>query len=288
MTDARGPVRTRFAPAPTGFLHLGHVANAVAVWGMAGARDGRVLLRIEDHDRARSRPEFDAALLEDLGWLGFKPDAGPVRQSDDDAPYAAALDRLRADGLVYGCDCARSTFDRWASAQGRPWTGPGCPGDCRRRGAPETTLRVALGGGSVAWMDDLVGPCAGDVAPDGDLVIRDRDGGWTYGFAVVVDDLRQDIDLVVRGRDLLEVTPGQIRLGAALGRERPATFAHHRLIRLPDGRKLSKADGATAVREARARGRTATEVIGEAVAAIGMIDEPRPMAASEVAGLFPG
>jgi glutamyl-Q tRNA(Asp) synthetase len=282
-----GPtLRTRFAPAPTGYLHLGHVANAIYVWGLARARGGHVLLRIEDHDRQRSRPEFEAALLEDLQWLEFVADAGPVRQSDDDGPYLEALARLRDAGVVYGCDCSRATFDEWAATNERAWQGPGCPRDCRQRGAPETTLRVALGGGSESWTDLLVGTCIDEVAPDGDLVIRDRHGGWTYGFSVVIDDLRQGIDLVVRGSDLLETTPTQIRLARVLGRERPATFAHHPLIRRPDGHKLSKADGATAIRSLRQAGRTAKEVIGEAAAAVGLIEDPRPLPATEVSSLF--
>lgn len=260
---------TRFAPAPTGYLHLGHVANAVWVWGLAGQDQGRVLLRIEDHDRMRCRPAFDAALLEDLDWLEFRADQGPVRQSDADRPYLEALERLRAGGHVYGCDCTRATFRDWSEANGRPWTGAGCPGDCRERGAPETTLRVAIGRGSEMWMDRLVGPCSGEVAATGDPIVRDRDGQWSYGFSVVVDDLRQGIDLVVRGRDLLDATPDQIRLGRLLGRETPPTFAHHPLIRHADGSKLSKADGATGIRELRAAGRTANDVVGEAARATG-------------------
>lgn len=279
--------RTRFAPAPTGFLHLGHVANAIWVWGVAGEADGRVLLRIEDHDRVRSRPEYEEALLEDLAWLGFVTDDGRVRQSDDDAPYLAALERLRGEVLVYGCDCSRSTFEAWSHEHGRLWHGPGCPGDCRHRGLDGPVLRVALGGGSERWMDAIVGPCADEVAGGaGDLPIRDRDGNWTYGFAVVVDDLRQAIDLVIRGRDLLPATPAQIRLARLLGRETAAIFAHHPLIRRPDGSKLSKADGDTSVRDLRAGGRTPEELIGEAAAAVGLIEAPRPIEAAEVADLF--
>lgn len=254
---------TRFAPAPTGHLHLGHVVNAMYVWGLARALGGRVLLRIEDHDRQRCRPEYDAGLLEDLAWLGFVPDIGPVRQSDPEsqAAYAEAAERLRAEGRVYGCDCARSTFAAWAHEHGRPWSGVGCPGGCRARGLDGPVLRVALGGGSEAWMDGLVGPCADEVAgATGDLPIRDRHGLWTYGFCVVVDDSRQGIGLVVRGRDLLHATPAQIRLARRLGREGPPTFLHHRLIRRPDGSKLSKSAGDTGVRELRAAGRTADEV----------------------------
>lgn len=136
-------------------------------------------------------------------------------------------------------------------------------------------------------MDAIVGPCADEVAASaGDLPIRDRDGNWTYGFAVVVDDLRQGIDLVIRGRDLLAASPAQIRLARLLGRETTATFAHHRLIRRPDGSKLSKADWDTSVRDLRAAGRTAADLIGEAAAAVGLIDTPRPIEAADVASLF--
>lgn len=262
---------TRFAPAPTGFLHLGHVANAIWTWGTAEAIGGRVLLRIEDHDRTRSRAAYDAALLEDLAWLGFTPDHGPVRQTDPDAlaAYEAALARLRVGGVVYGCDCTRSTFTRWRNETGRAWSGPGCPGACRGRGLDGPVLRVALGGGGEAWHDGLVGSCAGDVAgPGGDLAIRDRDGGWTYGFCVVVDDARQGVDVVVRGRDLLEATPGQIRLARLLGRAVPPAFLHHPLIRRADGSKLSKSAVDTGVRDLRANGSTPAQVLALAASAL--------------------
>ena len=278
---------TRFAPAPTGYLHLGHVANAIWTWGVARSADGRVLLRIEDHDRQRSRAAYDIALVEDLAWLGFVPDAGPVRQSDPDAlaAYDVTLDRLRAGGRVYGCDCTRATFAAWVAAHGGPWSGPGCPGDCRARGPGGPVLRAALGDGSEAWSDGLLGRCAGDVAPAGDVPIRDRHGNWTYGFCVVVDDLRQGVDLVIRGRDLVDATPTQIRLGRLLGRDVPPAFLHHGLIRRPDGSKLSKSAGDTGVRELRAAGRSAGEVIGAAAAAVGLVDEPRPIDAVDVASL---
>ena len=247
---------TRFAPAPTGFLHLGHVANAVWTWGLAASAGARVLLRIEDHDRQRCRAMYEEALLEDLAWLGFAPDLGPVRQTDPDAlaAYDDALARLRAEGLVYGCDCTRSTSSAWAASHGRPWSGIGCPGGCRERGLEGPVLRVALGAGGESWMDGLVGPCRDEVATGGDLPIRDRHGNWTYGFCVAVDDARQGVDLVVRGMDLLDATAAQIRLAQRLGRETPPAFAHHRLVRRPDGSKLSKSAGDTGVRELRAAG----------------------------------
>ena len=278
--------RTRFAPAPTGYLHLGHVANAIWVWGLAAAAGGSVLLRIEDHDLVRSREAYEVALLEDLAWLGFAADEGPVHQAGDDAPYLAALERLRGEIRVYGCDCTRSTFETWAAEHGRRWHGPGCPGGCRDRGLDGPVLRAALGGGSERWMDAILGPCADEVAADGDLAVRDRDGHWTYGFSVVVDDLRQDVGLVVRGRDLLSATAAQIRLGRLLGREPAAVFAHHPLVVRADGRKLSKADADTSIRELREAGRSAADLIGEAAAAVGLIEAPHPIQAAEVRDLF--
>jgi glutamyl-Q tRNA(Asp) synthetase len=283
-----GVAWTRFAPAPTGFLHLGHVANAIFVWGLAAATGAKVLLRIEDHDRERSRTAFDSAILEDLEWLGFAPDAGPVRQHDDPAPYLAAAEWLRAAGLAYACDCTRSKFASSSAGHGGPWRGPGCPGGCHERDLTEDpwlTLRVALGAGQEPWADRILGPQAGDVALAGDLAIRDRQGNWTYGLCVVVDDLRQSVSLVVRGEDLADVTPAQVRLARLLGRTEPATFAHHPLIRKPTGAKLSKADGDTGVGELRAAGRTPEEVIGEAAAAVGLLAVAQPIGATDVGRL---
>jgi glutamyl-tRNA synthetase/glutamyl-Q tRNA(Asp) synthetase len=239
-----------------------------------------VLLRIEDHDRQRSRPEYDAALLEDLAWLGFVPDEGPVRQSDDDGPYLAALDRLRAAGLVYACDCSRTDM--------AGWNGPGCARDCRLRpvAGERAALRVDLGGGGERWSDAALGPSTADVAAHGDVPIRDRHGNWTYNFAVVVDDLRQGVGLVVRGEDLVDATGAQIRLARALAREEPATFLHHPLIRKPGGAKLSKADGDTGVRAARAGGERPERLIARAAASLGLVERERDIAASDVTALF--
>ena len=249
--------RTRFAPAPTGFLHLGHVANALWVWGAARLAGAEVLFRIEDHDRQRSRAGFADAIIEDVAWLGFVPDAGPVRQNEPDAiaAYEAALARLTDDGLVYRCACTRSTFAAWAREHGTAWSGVGCPGACRTRAFPgdaATSLRAALGAGTESFDDLLLGPQAGDPAATGDLVVRDREANWTYAFAVVVDDLRQAVDLVVRGEDLLTETARQIRLGRLLGRSTPPRFLHHPLIHKSSGAKLSKSDADTGIRELRA------------------------------------
>lgn len=274
---------TRFAPAPTGYLHLGHVVNALYTWGIAAATGGTVILRIEDHDRQRCRSGYETALLEDLEWLGFAPDrpaiaelrSGPsdLRQSDRGEVYAAAVERLRERDLVYACDCTRSTFAAWAHDHRRPWSGPGCPGSCSERRLEDRQgvgLRVRLGGGSEAFDDLRLGPREAVAAADGDLLVRDRHGNWTYHLCVVVDDARHGVDLVVRGEDLLDATARQLRLARFLGRDRMPGFLHHPLARKPGGAKLSKADGDTGVRELRAEGRTAAQVIGAAAAAVGL------------------
>ncbi len=218
---------------------------------------------------------YDAALLDDLDWLGFVPDGEPVRQTDADAvaAYEAALATLTGRELVYACSCTRSTFAAWAREHGRSWTGPGCPGACRERTLPgdaAMSLRVALGAGEERFEDVRLGPLGGDPSAAGDLVVRDRERHWSYGFAVVVDDLRHGIDLVVRGEDLLPETARQIRLGRLLGRDQPPRFLHHPLIRKPSGAKLSKSDGDSGVRELRAAGWSAEAVRAEAARLAGV------------------
>ena len=290
---------TRFAPAPTGRLHLGHLANAIYVWGLARRFGARVLLRIEDHDRQRCRLEYEVALLDDLDRLGIAADepptnafrAGPsaYRQSDGASVYAAAVERLSSVTEVYACACSRSTFAAWREANGRLWSGTGCPGRCQARGLmprQDVGLRVGLGAGDEAWDDLLAGPQAGPVAGEGDLLIRDRNGNWSYAFCVVVDDLRHGVDLVVRGEDLLDATPAQIRLGQLLGRERAPTFAHHPLIRRPDGTKLSKAEGATSVGELLDAGASPEALFGRAAAAVGLVDAPRELTFEDAIALI--
>ena len=291
---ARLPDRptTRFAPAPTGFLHLGHLVNAIYAWGIARATGGRVILRIEDHDRQRSRRVFEAALLDDLERLGLIADEPPLvelrtgrspfRQSDDPAPYAAAVATLRAQGRVYACACARAAL--------LAWRGPGCPGGCRERALPEdapgSALRAWLGAGKEPFDDLLLGPQAGDPSTDGDLTLRDRHGNGSYPLCVVVDDLRHGVDLVIRGRDLLDATPAQLRLGRLLGRTTPPAFLHHPLLRKPSGAKLSKADYDTAIRDLLDGRATPDELLGFVAAAIGLLPEVRPVPAAGIADLF--
>lgn len=273
---------TRFAPAPTGFLHLGHVVNAIYVWGLAGARGGRVLLRVEDHDAGRCRPEYERALLDDLDWLGFVPDAFPTgafragpcesRQSGRTAVYARAAHELAARGLVYGCTCTRQDL---AGAAARTGSGEArYPGTCRARGVPPgpgVTWRVRIEPGVETFDDLLCGPQAQDpFRQSGDVAIRDRLGNWTYQFAASVDDLDQGIDLVIRGRDLLASTGRQIRVARLLGRARPAIFAHHPLVMKSPTQKLSKSDRDTGVGELRAAGWTAARIIGDAARRAGL------------------
>lgn len=280
-------LRTRFAPAPTGDLHLGHLVNAVLVWGIARATGGSVILRIEDHDRQRSRRPWEEALRADLGRLGLVPDEPDPdawetpgcawRQSDHPERYADALVPLRARGLVYACDCSRSGVAAWAAVAGHPWQGPGCPGRCAERALPEEpgrTLRLALGEGTEGWEDLALGSQAGAPGAHGDLPVRDRAGNWTYAWSVVVDDLHDRIGLVIRGADLCDATPAQLRVARLLAGGHPARFLHHPLVRRPDGRKLSKADGATAVRDLLAAGASVEALLGDAARAAGLRGVP--------------
>ena len=244
---------TRFAPAPTGHLHLGHVVNALHVWGAAHDRDGRVLLRIEDHDRQRSKPDYEQAILEDLAWLGFVHDGAIVRQSERDAIYRKALQPLIDRELVYGCTCSRR--ERY-------------PNTCRDREIPLTDdvgWRVRMDPGVERFFDELVGPQEQDPSLQcGDLLIRDRLGNWTYQFAVTVDDHLQRITDVIRGVDLLSSTGRQMRLARLLGRATPPKFRHHPLVMKSPTQKLSKSDGDTGIRDLRSAGWTAAQVLAKA------------------------
>jgi glutamyl-tRNA synthetase/glutamyl-Q tRNA(Asp) synthetase len=270
---------TRFAPAPTGFLHIGHVVNAVYVWGLARAGQGRVLLRIEDHDRQRCRPGFEAALLEDLAWLGFVADEVAPRQSQRDAAYRAALPPLSDAGLLYGCDCTRKEVG-----------GPRYPGTCRDRGLPLTDdvgWRVRLEDRGERFDDLLLGPQEQDPACDfGDTLIKDRLGNWTYQWAATADDTLQSITHVIRGVDLLDSTGRQMALARLLGRRAPATFAHHPLVMKSPTQKMSKSDRDTGVRDLRNDGWTPERVIGHAAWQIGLQPQPTPLSANDVARFF--
>ena len=276
------PPVTRFAPSPTGYLHLGHIVNAIYTWGVARALGGRVLLRLEDHDRIRSRPEYEQALLDDLDWLGFEADDGRarlMRQSDTPEIYRDVLNELKRTQRVYACDCSRTDIG-----------GERYVGRCRNRNLSEIPgrgVRVQLPDGIVSAHDLVTGAIEQTPSEQcGDLLLRDRDGNWTYQFAVTVDDLRQGVTLVIRGADLLSSTGRQVLLGGMLGRPAPPLFLHHPLILGPRGEKLSKSAGDTGVRELRAKGLGPEDVIGRAAALIGLISSPLPIPASHVTTLF--
>lgn len=277
----RAPV-TRFAPSPTGELHLGHVVNALWTWGVARATGGGVVLRIEDHDRGRARRTFEAGILRDLEWLGLVPEASswgslrrelpsPWRQSDSVQAYRSALQRLAAAVPVYGCTCTRSQIAQQVDMGQLPEGAEvPYPGTCRARGLPAdgtAAIRVALPGELVEFEDLRLGPQQQRPAGQcGDLLVRDALGNWTYQFAATVDDLRHGITLVVRGEDLLASTGRQILLGRLLGRAEPARYLHHPLLRNADGQKLSKREQAQSLRAMREGGMSAAEVLDEAAA----------------------
>jgi glutamyl-tRNA synthetase/glutamyl-Q tRNA(Asp) synthetase len=257
---------TRFAPAPTGHLHLGHVVNALHVWGAARDRDGRVVLRIEDHDRQRSRPEYEQSIVEDLAWLGFAHDGPIVRQSERDVIYRKALRPLIDRELVYGCTCTRADI-RGDEPSGSS-AEPRYPNACRDKEIPldeGVSWRVRIEPGIERFFDELLGPQEQDPSVQcGDLQVRDRNGNWTYQFAVTVDDHLQRITAVIRGVDLLSSTGRQIRLARLLGRATPPRFWHHPLVMKSPAQKLSKSDGDSGVRDLRAAGWSAEAVLARA------------------------
>lgn len=259
--------RTRYAPSPTGYLHLGHVLNALWTWDAAHAWNGRVLLRIEDHDATRCREEYIEAVREDLTWLGFVADETAPRQSERLERYEDVLADLKRRGLAYVCGCSRREISEVAGDVFNAETR--YPGTCRELGlepGPGRGWRVVMEPGNETFTDLLLGDVTQDPSAQcGDLLIRDRLGNWTYQFAVTVDDLDQGIDLVVRGEDLVSSTGRQLRLARLLGRERMPLFLHHPLIFKPGGEKLSKASGDTGVRETRGAGMSPDAVLRRAM-----------------------
>ncbi|HMV84550.1 MAG TPA: tRNA glutamyl-Q(34) synthetase GluQRS [Blastocatellia bacterium] len=255
----------RFAPSPTGALHLGNLRTALASWLSAKSRGGKWIIRIEDVDTARCRAEWAEAQLRDLAALGLVSDAPVVWQSQRDELYRAALDQLARQDRLYRCACSRKDLQLLASAPHaedgvRPY-----PGSCRAAKVTNfvgDALRAELPPGAVEWQDLLLCAQTDDpAATTGDPVLHRRDGCFAYHLAVVVDDAEQGVTEVVRGADLREVTATQIRLQELLGLPRPA-YAHLGLVTAPDGSRLGKRAGAANLAALAERGIGAEQVIG--------------------------
>lgn len=262
----RVPV-TRFAPSPTGLLHLGHAFSALDGWWRAREAGGRFLLRIEDIDRTRCRPEFEAALIEDLSWLGIDWD-GPIRRQSDHFPdYAAALARLQAMGVIYPCFCSRKDIAAAGEAPQGP-DGPLYPGTCRQLDPATASERRKAGlpyalrldtakarrlVGALSFRDERHGLIEADPESLGDVVLARRDTPCSYHLCVTVDDALQGVTLVTRGEDLLPAAHMHRLLQDLLDLPVPA-YAHHALITNTDGVRLAKRDNATSLRSLRDSG----------------------------------
>ncbi len=265
-TEMRNPLSTvtRFAPSPTGRLHLGHAFSALAAHDRARVDGGRFLLRIEDVDATRCRPGFTASILDDLAWLGIGWDGPVTIQSDRLARYRTALDRLAADGLAYPCFCSRADIAASLSAP-HGADGPIYPGTCRgltdgiarARAEPHSWRLDAAAAiartGPLYWFDERAGRVAADPQALGDVILKGRDRPASYHLAAVVDDADAGVTLVIRGRDLFASSHVQRILQALLGVAAPA-YRHHPLVAGPDGRRLAKRDAAAGLDELRAAG----------------------------------
>ena len=265
---------SRFAPSPTGRLHLGHAYSALKALDFARARGGRFLLRIEDIDPGRSRQDHVAGIIEDLHWLGIGWDGEVVHQSQRLPLYAAALEQLKQAGLVYPCFCSRAEIAASAAApQGD--AGPVYPGTCRVLSAEERAVRMVVeahcwrldmaeamatvstngekGMGDLWWHDAAAGRVRAEPAPHGDVVLARKDAPVSYHLAVTVDDAAQGVTDVVRGVDLFASTHVHRLLQALLGLPTPR-YHHHALLTGADGRRLAKRDGSPGLADLRAGG----------------------------------
>ncbi len=269
----------RFAPSPNGFLHLGHAYSALLNFELARESGGRFLLRIEDIDLARAKPEYEAAIYEDLSWLGLDWERPVRRQSEHFADYAAALEQLDARGLLYPCACTRGEIAR-AAGENPPRDPDGAPlypGTCR--GKPRGHLREILAVGGVAlrldmakalellgaeaqalsWREHAEGEIAADPKRWGDVVLARKDTPTSYHLAVVVDDALQGVTDVVRGADLKPATGLHRLLQCLLGLPAPS-YRHHALLLCAEGEKLSKSRRSKTLRDLRAEGLSAAAV----------------------------
>ena len=280
-SSAQRPIVTRFAPSPTGYLHLGHAYAALFAYRAAQDAGGRFLLRIEDIDQGRCRPEFETAIYEDLAWLGLKWEEPVRRQSDFMADYEAALDRLGRMGLLYPCFCTRAEIKaEIQAAAGAPHLvqsgpdGPLYPGTCRDLSGEEQKRRTDGGtpfalrldmkrareaSGKLNWMDRVKGQVTAEPQIFGDVVLARKDTPTSYHLSVTMDDHLQGVSLVTRGEDLFPATHIHRQLQALLELDVP-TYHHHGLLKAPDGRRLAKRDKAETIRALRESGHSPSEV----------------------------
>lgn len=257
---------TRFAPSPTGLIHLGNAFSALTAWRRARDRGGRFVLRIEDIDQTRCRPEYATAMIDDLRWLGLDWDGPVLRQSERLGVYAEAIERLRAMGLEYPCFCSRADIAAAASAPHGPH-GVIYPGTCRHLSEAERARRMArepfawrldvaaavAHTGPLAWHDAEAGRIEATPLDGGDIVVGRKEIGISYHLAVVIDDAAQGVTEVVRGADLFDATHVQRLLQALLGLPVP-DYCHHRLVTDHAGKRLAKREGAATIREMREAG----------------------------------
>ena len=274
---------TRFAPSPTGLLHLGHALAAQVAWDLAATAGGTFLVRIEEIDFTRCRPEYEAAIFEDLAWLGLVWEEPVLRQSEHFSLYASAVEGLRDRGLLYPCFCSRLDIARVVSCL-RDWPrdpdgGPIYPGTCRHLSQEERARRLASGqhaalrldmaravsevGMRLAWRELGEGEEGRDVRAEpqlwGDAVLARKDIPTSYHISVVIDDARQGVTDVVRGKDLFDATSLHRLLQILLDLPAPR-YRHHELLRDVTGQKLSKSTRARSLRALRAEGVTAQNV----------------------------
>jgi glutamyl-tRNA synthetase len=299
------PPRGRYAPSPTGPLHVGNARTALAAWLAVRSRGGVFVWRVEDLDPPRVVPGMAAEQREDLAWLGLDWDEGPggpygpYAQSQRAAFYEEALDRLAAAGRLFPCRRSRKDLQSLASAPHGPETGAPYPAAWRPEhlaadwypalhasGNAGAALRFRVDDRPVAWTDRLLGPQVERVDRTvGDFVLKRRDGLYAYQLAVVVDDLAMAIDDVVRGADLLASTARQIQLIAALGGAPPA-YAHLSLVLSATGEKLSKRDRGLALRALREAGVAAPALAGWLGWSLGLLERPEPCTPADLVPLF--
>ena len=297
MTDI---LRGRLAPSPTGELHLGHARSFLLAWWSYRARGGEVVLRLDDLDGERCRPEFEEAARRDLRWLGLDWDGEVVRQSSNRALHLSALERLLEAGLAYPCTCTRSEIRARTSTSPVGDAGDRYPGTCRGRykdvesarteSGRKVAVRLAVEAGRVTFVDGLFGEVSEDVsAVVGDFIIGRKDGEAAYQLSVVLDDADQGVTEVVRGRDLLSSTARQILVHRALGIPVPA-WIHVPLVVDGDGARLAKRTGALALATLREQGVQPERIVAWAARSSGISglgDLPGRATPSEVLDLLP-